>query len=112
MNGNEPIPYAKCDLGVAVCDLVANHIDVSTANRGQDATEDRFDAGSSVEGTGKRFRAALRVGFNSAAQFGKGRIEFSLAQQEIAIAPRSLGRARIGAPGVEEGVPRTGDVGF
>src|SRR5438876_9445214 len=71
MNGDEPVPYFESILGVSVCRLIPNHIDVGLANGWQKAIEGEFDARTGTQEAGKGFCSPLGVSFDGMSHFGE-----------------------------------------
>ena len=67
MNGDEPVPYFESIVGVSVCRLIPNHIDVGLANGWQKAIEGEFDARTGTQEAGKGFCSPLGVSFDGMA---------------------------------------------
>ncbi|PYU67709.1 MAG: hypothetical protein DMG52_33425 [Acidobacteria bacterium] len=99
MNGDEPVPYFESILGVSVCRLIPNHIDVSLFNGGQEAVKSKFDARTGTQEAGEGFCSPLGVSFDGMAHFGESRLKFPLIQPNVRRSRIQRQRKKVGVNG-------------
>src|SRR5713226_10029311 len=112
MKGSKPVPHFESMLGVSVCRLVPNHIQVSFANGRQDPIKGSLDVGTGTQGAREGFCTALGVSYNGKAHFGKSRLKLALSQKKIAVSPRGLSGKWINLLGAQKSVARSNEVAF
>src|SRR5215472_1398106 len=110
MQCGEPVPNHDSICGMAVVNLIKNRSGVSFTHGREHAINDQIDVRFCAQGTGKRFGSTLRFLFYGLAHLEKSRVQISLAQEKIRVAPGDFSGKGINAFRLEKSVARSRSV--
>src|SRR5215472_10168369 len=107
MKGRKPIPNRDGICGMALASLVKNRSSVRVTYRREHAVNNQADVRLCAQGPGKRFRSKLRFRFYGLAHLEKSRVQISLAQEKIGVAPGDFSGKGINPFRMEKSVARS-----
>src|SRR5258708_4627900 len=112
MEGNQAPPDSKRFVEPIGSDELTNNVEIRGAVGRNYAVKNSLNVRVDAPAARKCLGAALGVGVNGTANFGKRWLDFVLTQQEISVAPSDCGGGRIGLASLEIGIAGRGEVAF
>src|SRR6478752_4833656 len=106
MNRHESAPHRERGTHLRIRHQLADRVQIDGATCGKYFVQDDLGVGGDSPTAGERLSRATWIDTYGMANLSEGLRVLTLPQKKISIAPRNLGRQRINALGLEEGIAR------